>query len=99
MNEIKIGNVLSGASVSGTVGRAKPQDPITDFKKALSQSIEDLNTQLSQADQSAQEMALGRADVHQSMIAMEQANLSLRLMINVRNKILAAYEEIMRMQF
>ncbi len=99
MNEIKVGNVLSGSTGGGAIGGAKARDPVSDFKKALSQSIEDLNTQLSRADQSAQEMALGRADVHQSMIAMEQANLSLRLMIDVRNKVLAAYEEIMRMQF
>jgi flagellar hook-basal body complex protein FliE len=99
MNEIKVGNVLAGSSGSGAMGGARTRDPISDFKKALGQSIEELNTQLSQADQSAQEMVMGRADVHQSMIAMEQANLSLRLMIDVRNKILAAYEEIMRMQF
>ena len=53
---------------------------------------------LSRADQSVQDMALGEADIHQAMITMEQANLSLRLMIDVRNKIIAAYEEIMRLQ-
>jgi hypothetical protein len=54
---------------------------------------------LSQADQSAQAMVTGRQDIHQAMIAIEQANLSLRLMVQVRNKMVAAYEEIMRMQF
>jgi flagellar hook-basal body complex protein FliE len=98
MNEINVGNILSGSSERATISKAKPQDLVSDFKTALSQSIEELNTQLSQADQSAQEMALGKADVHQAMITMEQANLSLRLMIDVRNKIIAAYEEIMRLQ-
>jgi len=42
---------------------------------------------------------LGKIDVHQAMIAIEQAHLSLRLMIQIRNKIIAAYEEIMRIQF
>jgi len=98
MDEMNVGNVLSGSFEKATIGKAKPQDLVSDFKKALSQSIGELNTQLSRADESAQEMALGRADIHQTMITMEQANLSLRLMIDVRNKIIAAYEEIMRLQ-
>jgi len=99
MDGIRIGNALEGLSGSGPAGKAKPQDAVADFKKTLGQSIEDLNAQLSKADQSAREMAMGEGDVHQAMIAMEEANLSLRLMIDVRNKILAAYDEIMRMQF
>jgi flagellar hook-basal body complex protein FliE len=43
-------------------------------------------------------MILGEKDVHQAMIALEQANLAFRLMVQVRNKIISAYEEIMRMQ-
>jgi DNA-binding NtrC family response regulator len=53
---------------------------------------------LSLMDQAAQEMVLGPKDVHQAMIAPEQANLAFRLMIQVRSKMIAAYEEIMRMQ-
>ena len=54
---------------------------------------------LYQADQDTQEMLVGKKDIHQAMISIEQAYLSLRMMIQVRNKVLAAYEEIMRMQF
>jgi flagellar hook-basal body complex protein FliE len=98
MNEMKIGNVLPGLREIPTPDQAKPQDPLSSFKKTLNQSIGELNAQLSQADQSTEEMALGKGDVHQAMIAMEQASLSLRLMIDIRNKIIAAYEEVMRMQ-
>ena len=38
-------------------------------------------------------------DVHSAMIAVEQADLSFQLMMQVRNKIVAAYQEISRMQF
>ncbi len=99
MNDIRIGGVITGTPGSGTSGRARARDSVSDFKEALSQSIEELNAQLSKADQSAQEMATGTTDVHQAMIAMEEANLALRLTIDVRNKILEAYAEIMRMQF
>ena len=39
------------------------------------------------------------ADVHTAMIAVEKADLSFQLMMQVRNKIVSAYEEISRMQF
>jgi len=38
-------------------------------------------------------------DVHSAMIAVEKADLSFELMMQVRNKIVAAYQEISRMQF
>ena len=38
-------------------------------------------------------------DVHNAMIAVEKADLSFQLMMQVRNKIVAAYQEISRMQF
>jgi|SRR5580704_17044818 flagellar hook-basal body complex protein FliE len=38
-------------------------------------------------------------DVHTAMIAVEQSDLSFQLMMQVRNKIVAAYQEISRMQF
>ncbi|MCX8118298.1 MAG: flagellar hook-basal body complex protein FliE [Desulfobacterota bacterium] len=74
-------------------------DPFTDFKKVLSRSIEELNRLSEEANQKIEEMVLGEADIHEAMIAMEKAGISLRLMLQVRNKMIAAYEEIMRMQF
>jgi len=62
-------------------------------------SIQEINSLLNQGDQTTREMILGRQDIHQAMVALEQANLSLRLMLQVRNKMISAYEEIMRMQF
>jgi len=91
-------NVLSVPFEKIGIDKPISHDPISDFKTALSQSIDEMNQLLAQADQSTQEMILGKQDIHQAMIAMEQAGISLRMMIQVRNKILAAYEEIMRMQ-
>jgi flagellar hook-basal body complex protein FliE len=51
-----------------------------------------------EADHSVRQLAAGRQkDIHQTMIAMEKAEISFQLMMKVRNKIIAAYEEIMRM--
>ena len=41
----------------------------------------------------------GAENIHESMIKLEEADLSLRLVMKVRNKALDAYQEVMRMQF
>ena len=40
----------------------------------------------------------GNVSLHQAMISMEEANVSFQLMIEVRNKLLDSYQELMRMQ-
>ncbi len=100
MGDGRISGVLSGAlpRVNPGVPRSK-EDPLGDFKKILGDSLESTDRTLKEADQSTQEMVLGKQDIHQTMIALERANLSLRLMVQVRNRMMAAYDEIMRMQF
>ena len=99
MSDMNVKDVLSVPFEEMGSEKSISHDPISDFKKTLSQSIDEVNQLLTQADQSTQEMVLGKQDIHQAMIAMEQANISLRLMIQIRNKIIAAYEQIMQMQF
>jgi flagellar hook-basal body complex protein FliE len=51
------------------------------------------------ADQTILKANTGESvDLHEMMIAMEKADISLRLMVQVRNKAIDAYQEIMRMQ-
>ena len=98
MGDLKIQEMVSPPLERGVGGRKVSHDPISDFKKILNKSVGETNDLFAQADQATQAMAFGQKDVHQAMIALEQANLSFRLMISVRNKIISAYEEIMRMQ-
>ncbi len=96
---MNIHDVISTPFIHQEMEDKKISDPLSDFKKALGKSIEELNRLSHEADQKVQEMLMGETDIHDAMIAMEKAGISLKLMIQVRNKILAAYEEIMRMQF
>jgi flagellar hook-basal body complex protein FliE len=98
MNDLSIKNVLSVPVGKSGMDQPVSKDPLSDFKSALSHSIQEVNHLLGQADEQAQEMVQGKTDIHQAMISMEEANVSLRMLIQVRNKIIAAYEEIMRMQ-
>lgn len=73
--------------------------PKTDFRDSLLQAIRQVNEFQLQADEMAQALAAGQAaEMHQVMLAAEKANLSLQFTLQVRNKIIEAYQEIMRMQ-
>jgi len=69
------------------------------FATLLQQSLERVDSLQHEADAAVRAFALGQApSVHDTMIAMEKADLSLRLTTKVRNKVVEAYQEIMRMQ-
>lgn len=97
MSDLTIRQVSYGAAEKVEGGK-NLRDPISDFKKALSESIEEVNRLEQEAREKAEGMVQGKVEIHDAMIALEQANLSLRLLIQIRNKMIAAYEEIMRMQ-
>lgn len=67
-----------------------------DFLKNLAQEA---NTSQLAADHKMQEVAAGRnKDLHGAVLAMEKADVNFRLLAQVRNKVIEAYREIMRMQ-
>jgi len=69
------------------------------FVETLKDSIREVNRHQLDANQSIRELVAGRTkNVHETMLAVERADLSLKLMVQVRNKIMDAYREIMRMQ-
>ncbi len=69
------------------------------FAQWLERSLAETNTKLIAADQQVQRLALGETDnLHHVMISLEEAKLSFQLMVQVRNKLLEAYQDILRMQ-
>jgi flagellar hook-basal body complex protein FliE len=98
MNDLQIKRISSLPGEKMDSERAEAQNILTDFQKILKRSIEEVDGLAKEANHGVQEMIAGKMDVHQAMVAMEQANISFRLMVQVRNKMMAAYEEIMRMQ-
>lgn len=71
----------------------------TSFADTLKQAVGDVNELQKTADTKMQELAVGKTDdIASVMIAAEKADIALRAMVQVRNKIIDAYQEIMRMQ-
>jgi flagellar hook-basal body complex protein FliE len=75
------------------------QPPATDFSSWLEQQVADVNAKVSQADMQVRQLAVGdNTNIHQVMISLEKAHLSLELVVQVRNKVLEAYQNMMQMQ-
>lgn len=73
--------------------------PGTTFSDILRNSVEKVNELQTQANTSIHELVAGRTkNIHETLLTIERADNSLKLMMQVRNKILDAYREIMRMQ-
>ena len=76
-----------------------PQKAAESFAGTLQKAMENVNNLQVNAEDAAKKLAMGQAeDVHQVMIAVEQAKLAMQLTVQVRNKVVEAYQEISRMQ-
>ncbi|MDR1044333.1 MAG: flagellar hook-basal body complex protein FliE [Candidatus Adiutrix sp.] len=69
------------------------------FAEHLKASLMTANALQHQSSTAQQELATGRnGNIHETLIAMNKADVSFRMITQVRNKILQAYQEVMRMQ-
>jgi flagellar hook-basal body complex protein FliE len=86
--------------LTGMTAPARTSDPAGgDFAAWLGQQVKEVNSQIIKADDGVRRLALGETDnLHQVMINLEKAKLSFELVMQVRNKLLDAYQDIMRMQ-
>jgi flagellar hook-basal body complex protein FliE len=91
---------LPALSMPLATGESTAAAPVTgDFATWFSQQLSDVNTQLAKADHGVQRLAAGDAsNLHQVMIDLEQAKLSMQLVMTVRTHLLDAYRELMQMQ-
>jgi flagellar hook-basal body complex protein FliE len=69
------------------------------FGDVLNNAVESVNSMQHEAGRLEDAVAKGESvNIHQAVIAGEKAGLSFRLLMQVRNKMIEAYQEVMRMQ-
>jgi flagellar hook-basal body complex protein FliE len=86
----KIG--LGGAMPSGTT-------PTEGFGQMLDGLVATVDAKQSAAQAATRKILLGDSDqLHQSVIAMQEASVAFTMMVEVRNKLVESYQELMRMQ-
>ena len=87
----------AGAHVVWTPPEAKGSG---NFLDSIREAVTDVDAQQQDAQQRVTDLLLGRGeDVHTAMLSVERAELSFQLMMQLRNKVVAAYQEVARMQF
>ncbi len=83
---------------ASTQAGAKPL--IGDIGKSFSSLMNEVSENLNNADEIISQQTTGKAleDIPGAMIALEKSDISVKLLLAVRNKVLSAYQEISRMQ-
>ncbi|EUJ10320.1 flagellar hook-basal body complex protein FliE [Methylophilaceae bacterium 11] len=90
--------VSSDFNIKG-VGDAGKLLPEAIEKSQFLLALENVNSKQISSEHLLQDLAVGKTDnIHHVMLALEDAKLSLHLLIQVRNKLLEGYQDILRMQ-
>lgn len=100
MNELSsLGPVLPNGKLPGSPKTAKTEQGKASFKDTLNGFMKEVNSMQVKADQSIEKMAAGEiTDVHQVMSTVEEANVAFNMMMEIRNKVMDAYQEVMRIR-
>ena len=81
------GTAAAGASDAGS------------FSNVLANAVQEVNSTMTAADVAKQKLMTGETgNVHQAMIAVQESSVAFSLMVEVRNKLVDSYQELMRMQ-
>jgi flagellar hook-basal body complex protein FliE len=91
---------LNTAISSAASAVAAPTETNGGFSKILTSAIDKVDDLQSQAEQKVTSMLAGNGeDIHSAALSVEKASLAFDLMLQVRNKVVNAYQEISRLQF
>ncbi|MBT2756019.1 flagellar hook-basal body complex protein FliE [Mesobacillus foraminis] len=81
------------------INSTTPFEAQKSFASVLRKSLENLNETQAKSDLMTNKLANGEnVDLHQVMIASQKASVTLQATLEVRNKVVEAYQEMMRMQ-
>ena len=88
---------LIGQSARQSVDQTASVNPDQDFSKMLTQAVQGVVETGNAADVKAMDVVNGKGDMVDVVTAISQTQLAMETMVTVRDKVIAAYEEIMRM--
>lgn len=89
----------ASANAVANMAASTPGTPDRSFGHLVSQGLEQVNAQMAASQTDLQNLAVGEVqNLHQVMIRLEESRLSFHLMLQVRNRLLESYQELMRMQ-
>jgi flagellar hook-basal body complex protein FliE len=90
---------ITAPSLIGTIDKVAASVPGASFQNVLSSAIQNVEAAGSSADAATQSFVSGGTqELHSTILATQSAELDFEMFMQVRNKVVSAYEEIMRMQ-
>jgi flagellar hook-basal body complex protein FliE len=99
MSDIKIDDIrrqLEDISIKSNLTTSK-EEPGEKFANFLKNAINEVNQDQLQADKSVQDYVSGKeTSLHHTLLSLEKADLSFKMMMQVRSKLMEAYQQIMR---
>ena len=102
LGQLRAGAAIAGQSVGGLGAAGAASAPVAgnDFAKVLKNSIDGVNARQVEATSLQRDFELGvpNTNLTDVMISMQKANLSFQEMVQVRNRLVTAYHDIMNMQ-
>lgn len=94
---LPIGSVTSAPALAPTAAPKTGAAAQAQFGESLTQLVGSVESSSQAANAAVEQMIDGRGDVHEAMIALQRAELTLQFTVQVRNKLVQAYQDIMRM--
>ncbi|WP_420239876.1 flagellar hook-basal body complex protein FliE [Telmatobacter bradus] len=91
------GQTMGATPTSFQAGTGSPATPFSQLMTDATESVQQLEDQAHQTMQGL--MSGSGVDVHQAVIAQEKASMAFELALSVRNKAVAAYQQVIGMQF
>jgi flagellar hook-basal body complex protein FliE len=87
-----------GASAGAAATSTTAAQPVS-FSKILGNAVQEVNSKVNAAETAKGQLLSGETgNVHQAMIAVQESSVAFSLMVEVRNKLVDSYQELMRMQ-
>ncbi len=96
MDNFQVENSLHTPSKTIAPGRKSGS---TDFGGVIKEAIQNVKTAEEEADGSIAELLSGKGDIPSTMLAIQKADISVKLILAIRNKVIEAYREIIHMHF
>jgi flagellar hook-basal body complex protein FliE len=96
---MQVSHIPISGGLSGQPTKLSPEPTESTFSAFLQEAVSGVNRSQQDAETAVQQHTIGKThNLHDTMMAVEKADISLRLLMQVRNKAVEAYQEIMRMQ-
>ena len=99
---------MSEIDISGLPGKIQSNMPANNennvkndssFDNILTKSLKEVNSAQNEANSAVESLVAGRTEnIHETMIQMQKASISFQMMMEVRNKLVDAYNEIIKMR-